>query len=74
MHNWTWVQAPIPLQLFCVHGREPGLKLKLLSCEMDPVEIRLIRKACIKEREKRPVPEFIDPRFRENKPKTLVFT
>jgi hypothetical protein len=21
-----------------------------------------------------PVPEFIDPRFRENKPKTLVFT
>jgi hypothetical protein len=22
----------------------------------------------------RPVPEFIDPRFRENKPKTLVFS
>ncbi len=26
------------------------------------------------EGQKRTVPEFIDPRFRENKPKTLVFS
>jgi hypothetical protein len=25
------------------------------------------------ERHNSPVPEFVDPRFRENKPKTLVF-
>ncbi len=28
----------------------------------------------VKKTLKRPVPEFIDPRFRENKPKTLVFS
>jgi hypothetical protein len=30
--------------------------------------------ALASEQEASPVPEFIDPRFRENKPKTLVFS
>ena len=50
---------------FSVHVVPPlvsGLQLTVLQLS-----------GCWNQRQKSPVPEFIDPRFRENKPKTLVF-